>query len=147
VAQAAAFAAALQATVRDRDVAVARITALRDRLLDGLVAELGERVVVTAAPNGRRVHLAGGIAHVCLRDVESEALLFLLDAAGLRASAASSCSSGAQQHSHVLDAMGVAPDLAGGSLRLSLGHTTTGHDIDRALEIVPAAIAQLDRFG
>jgi cysteine desulfurase len=147
VAQAAAFAAALQATVRDRDVAVARITALRDRLLDGLVAELGERVVVTAAPNGRRDHLAGGIAHVCLRDVESEALLFLLDAAGLRASAASSCSSGAQQLSHVLNAMGVTPDLAGGSLRLSLGHTTTGDDIDRTLEIVPAAIARLDRFG
>jgi cysteine desulfurase len=147
VAQAAAFAAALQATVRDRDATVARITALRDRLLDGLVAQIGDRVVVTADPNGRRDHLAGGIAHVCFRDVESEALLFLLDAAGLRASAASSCSSGAQQHSHVLDAMGVAPDLAGGSLRLSLGHTTTGHDIDRALEIVPAAIGQLDRFG
>ncbi|MFQ5557325.1 MAG: cysteine desulfurase family protein [Acidimicrobiales bacterium] len=145
VAGAAAFAAALDDTVEGRPDEVARLTVLRDRLLDGLLAALGDRLVVSASPTGDRAHLAGGIAHLCLRGVESEALLFLLDAAGVRASAASSCSSGAQEPSHVLAAMGIGRELALGSLRLSLGHATTAGDVERALEVIPAAVARLDR--
>ncbi|MEZ5165300.1 MAG: aminotransferase class V-fold PLP-dependent enzyme [Acidimicrobiales bacterium] len=91
--------------------------------------------------------MAAGIAHVCIEGIEAEALLFLLDAQGLRASAASSCSSGAQDPSHVLAAMGVPRALAAGSLRLSLGHTTTAADIDAALDIIPAAVARLAAHG
>jgi len=87
------------------------------------------------------------MAHLMLAEVEAEALLFLLDAAGLRASAASSCSSGAQDPSHVLAAMGIDRQLAQGSLRLSLGHTTTDADIDAALEIIPPAVQQLRSRG
>lgn len=147
VAQAVSFAVALEETVTNRDTEVARLTALRDRLVDGLLAELGDRLVVTAAADGDRSHLAGGIAHVCLHDIESEALLFLLDEQGLRAAAASSCSSGAQEPSHVLAAMGVSRPLARGSLRLSVGHSTTEDEVERAIEIVSAAVARLDRFG
>ena len=147
VSQAAAFAAAIEEVTAGREAEVERVAALRDRLLDGLVEALGDRVVVSAAPDGDRSHLAGGFAHVCLRDVASEALLFLLDEEGVRASAASSCSSGAQDPSHVLSAMGISRELALGSLRLSLGHTSTVEDVERALTVIPDAVSRLDRFG
>ena len=147
VAGAVAFAAAVEATVANRNADSARIRVLRDRLIDGLLSAMPEQVVVTAAPDGSRNHIASGIAHVCLRGVEAEALLFLLDAEGIRASAASSCSAGAQEPSHVLAAMGVPRDLAVGSLRLSMGPSSTDSDIDAALRIIPAAVEQLSRFG
>ncbi len=147
VAGAAAFATAVVDTVRDRGVDVERIRRLRDSLIDGLGDRLGDRVLVTAAPGGDRDHIVAGIAHICLRDVEAEALLFLLDSHGLRASAASSCSAGAQEPSHVLASMGVAHELAVGSLRLSMGPSSTEADVAAALEIIPAAVERLTRFG
>ena len=145
VAGAAAFAAAATATVATRDESVARLGALRDRLVDGLAERLGEIVMPTVLRGGAPV--AAGVAHVMLADVEAEALLFLLDAAGLRASAASSCSSGAQDPSHVLAAMGIDRMVAQGSLRLSLGHTSTDADVDAALEIIPPAVERLRAHG
>ncbi len=147
VAGAVAFAAAVEETVREREADVVRIRALRDSLLDGLVAAMGDRVVITAAQAGSREHLVAGIAHICLRDIEAEALLFLLDSQGLRASAASSCSAGAQEPSHVLASMGVSRDLAVGSLRLSLGPSSSQDDIAAALEIIPEAVNRLTKFG
>jgi cysteine desulfurase len=82
---------------------------------------------------------------VCIEGVESEALLYLLDDANLCASAASACASGAMDPSHVLAAMGVPRATALGSLRLSLGHTTTSAEVDAAADIVVAAIARLRR--
>ena len=97
-----AMAAAMKATAASRDATVARIAALRDRLLDGLLAEVdGLRETV---PRDRKV---AGSAHVCIEGVENEALLFLLDREGVCASAASACSSGAMDPSHVLAAMGL----------------------------------------
>lgn len=147
VALASALAATLTATVAGRHEEVARLIVLRDRLFDGLAAALGDGVMVTAAPSGSRAHLCGGIAHVCLHEVDAEALIFLLDAEGLRASSASSCSSGAQQVSHVLEAMGAPLEWAKGSLRLSLGHFTTDADVDAALRIVPRAVERLRLFN
>lgn len=146
VALASAFAAALTCTVRERPEEVSRLTTLRDTLFDGLAAALGDDLMVSAAPAGDRGHLCGGIAHVCLRGIDAEALIFLLDSQGLRASSASSCSSGAQQVSHVLDAMGTPVEWSKGSLRLSLGHTTTEADVEAALEMIPAAVERLRRF-
>ncbi|MEY2437882.1 MAG: cysteine desulfurase, partial [Acidimicrobiaceae bacterium] len=77
----------------------------------------------------------------------SEALLFLLEEQGVLASAAASCASGAQDPSHVLAGIGVPRALARGSLRLSLGPTTTGDDIDRALAVIPPAVDRLRRVG
>jgi cysteine desulfurase len=145
VAGAAAFAAAATVTVSERDESIVRLGALRDRLVDGLADRLGEVVIPTVLRGGAPV--AAGVAHVMLADIEAEALLFLLDAAGLRASAASSCSSGAQDPSHVLAAMGVDRMVAQGSLRLSLGHTSTDADVAAALDIIPPAVERLRSHG
>lgn len=143
VAGAAAFAAAVDLTVAHRDIEVARLGELRDRLITGLVAQLGDTVIPTVVTLGDVDSVSAGIAHVMLAGVEAEALLFMLDVEGLRASAASSCSSGAQDPSHVLAAMGIDRELAQGSLRLSLGHTSTEADVAAALEIIPAAVTKL----
>ncbi|HYF46451.1 MAG TPA: aminotransferase class V-fold PLP-dependent enzyme, partial [Acidimicrobiales bacterium] len=99
--------------------------------------------VETGVVEGDRTGRAAGFAHLCFAGVEAEALLFLLDDAGVQASAASSCASGAAEPSAVLAAMGVPRELATGSLRLSLGWSTTDDEVDRALEVVPAAVARL----
>lgn len=147
VAGAAAFAAAVKATVERRPDEVVRLGGLRDRLVAGLVDRLGSVVVPTLLGRGHDSEVAAGIAHLCLDGVEAEALLFLLDAQGLRASAASSCSSGAQDPSHVLATMSVPRELAVGSLRLSLGHSSTSADVAAALEIIPPAVERLLSHG
>ena len=133
-----AMAAALGATDVERLDECARIAVLRDRLIGGLldtVADVRETVPVD-------VKVAGG-AHVCVDGIESESLLFLLDEEGLCASAASACASGAMEPSHVLAAMGVEPRWAGGALRMTLGRTTTEADVERAIDILAAAITKL----
>ena len=142
VAGAAAMAAAARATVAGRAAEQGRIAALRDRLADGLLAAVPD-AVETGIADGDRSGRAAGFCHLCLPGVEAEALLFLLDQAGLAASAASSCASGAAEPSAVLAAMGVPRDHAAGSLRLSLGWSSTDADVDHALEVVPTAVARL----
>jgi len=78
-----------------------------------------------------------------VEDVEGEALLFLLDRAGVCASAASSCASGAMEPSHVLAAMGIDPAWSGGAVRLSLGRTTADADVDRALDVFADVVPTL----
>ena len=131
------LASALQATDRERPNDGMRTIDLREHLIDG-ISRIGG--VHRTVPGDRAVP---GIAHVCIEGVESEALLFLLDEGGVCASAASACASGAMEPSHVLAAMGVPRALAAGSLRLSLGHTTTADDIGRAVEVVSAAIVRV----
>jgi cysteine desulfurase len=140
------LAAALDATVAQRVATSARIAVLRDRLADGLLAEV-PGAVETAVLGGDRSGVLPGICHLCIGGVDAETLLFLLEAEGVMASAASSCSSGAQQSSHVLAAMGVPPSVARGSLRLSLGWDSTGADVDAALRAVPAAVARVREFA
>ena len=133
-----AMAEAMRVTVATRTETVARVQALRDRLVDGLVAQVpGLRETV---PRDRKV---AGSAHVCVEGVENESLLFLLDRGGVCASAASACSSGAMDPSHVLAAMGVPREVAGGALRLSLGWASRDEDVDRVLEVLPAAVLRL----
>jgi cysteine desulfurase len=142
VAGIAGFAAALRAVAASRQAAAAHVAALRDRLGDGLLRAL-PGAVETGIERGDRRRRLPGTLHLCLPGVESEALLFLLDEAGVCASAASACASGAQQASHVLAAMGVPPETATGALRLTLGWTSTDADVDRALDVIPAAVARL----
>jgi cysteine desulfurase len=143
VASAVAFAVAAEAAAAERDDLVARAAGWRDHLVDAIRAAV-PGAIQSAAPDGRRDHLVAGIANLCLPSVDSEALLFLLEQDhGVLASAASSCASGAQEPSHVLAALGIDRALAGGSLRLSLGWSTTQADVDAAATAVPAAVAQL----
>lgn len=131
------FAAAVQASLDDRIERLARIDRLATRLLDGLIDQ-----VDGLAPTVSRSVRVPGIVHVCIPGITSEPLLFLLDEQSLACSAASSCASGAQGASHVLDAMAVdASNTA--PLRLSLGWSTTDADIDEALALIPAAVGRL----
>ncbi|MGH9178634.1 MAG: cysteine desulfurase family protein [Acidimicrobiales bacterium] len=132
------MAAAMRATVEGRDATVARVRTLRDRLADGLLSAL-PGTVETGTRGGR----VAGSCHLRFPGVESEALLVLLDDAGVCASAGSACASGAMEPSHVLAAMGVPRAEALGSLRLSLGVTTTADEVDVALKTVPEAVARL----
>jgi cysteine desulfurase len=140
VAGIAGLAAAMQAVVRDRADLVERAGALRDRLADGLLA-----TVPGTSETGDRSRKVAGICHLLFEGIESEALLVLLDRAGICASAASSCASGAMDPSHVLAAMGVPRDRAAGALRLSLGWTTTAAEVEHALAVIPEAVARLRR--
>ena len=136
------MAAAAQASAETRGGTVERVSGLRDRLAAGLRARI-PGLVETAVIDGERADRIAGTCHVCIPGIESEALLFLLDDAGISASAASSCASGAQDPSHVLAAMGIDRIVAAGSLRLSLGVTTSDADVDVALERIPTAIERL----
>ncbi len=135
-----AAAVALDLTDRDRVEENTRLAILRNALVTGLQDRLDG--VVETVP---REHKVAGSAHVCIGGIESEALLFLLDEAGVCASAASACASGAMEPSHVLAAMGVDRSVALGALRLTLGHTTTAADVDRAIDVVGASVDQLRR--
>lgn len=139
-------AAAAAATVARRADTVSRIAALRDRLVDGLLSSVTDAVETGTVDADRRTKVAGN-AHLCFVGVEAEALLVLLEDHGVHASAASSCSSGAQDPSYVLAAMGIDRRLAAGSLRLSLGWSSTDADVDLALDAVPAAVERLRVFS
>jgi cysteine desulfurase len=133
-----AMTEALVCTDAERTAEVGRIGALRDRLVGGLTGRLSG-VRETVPPSAK----VAGSAHVMFEGVESEALLFLLDEAGVCASAASACASGAMDPSHVLAAMGVERSWARGALRMSLGRTTTTADVDRALDVLADAVSTL----
>ena len=156
VAGIAGMAAAAEVATAKRQETVARVEKLRNRLADHLKAAVPDVIetgvvepgfsdaVVADALTDRSRKIAGS-CHLCFGGVESEELLFLLEREGVYASAASSCASGAFEPSHVLAAMGYHRDLAKGSLRLSLGSTTTEADIDKACAVIPNAVAQLRR--
>ena len=156
VAGIAGMAAAAEVAAAKRQETVARVEKLRNRLADHLKAAVPDVVetgvvepsfadaVVADALTDRSRKIAGS-CHLCFGGVESEELLFLLEREGVYASAASSCASGAFEPSHVLAAMGYHRSLAKGSLRLSLGSTTTEADIDKACAVIPNAVAQLRR--
>jgi cysteine desulfurase len=138
VAGATAMAAALDVTVASRAGEVARVAALRDRLVDGLLA-----AVPGAFENGDRAHKVAGNAHLGFEGVEAEALLVMLDDLGVYAAAGSSCSSGATEPSHVLAAMGIARDAALSSVRFSFGYPSTDDDVTVALDVVPEAVDKM----
>jgi cysteine desulfurase len=142
VAGAVALAEALRLTDIERADEVPRLAALRDTLVDRLVEALPDvRETVD------RAHKVAGSAHVCIRGVENEALLFLLDEGGVCASAASACAAGAMEPSHVLAAMGVEREWSAGALRLTLGHSTTLDDVERAIEVVVPAVQRVRSFA
>jgi cysteine desulfurase len=138
VAGAVGMAAALAATVEERATTVARVGDLRDRLGDGLAERVPGLV-----ESGRRRDRVAGILHVRLAGVEAEALVVLLDEAGIAVSAGAACSSGAVEPSHVLASMGLDPAESSSGVRFSLGVTTTDEDVDRALDRVPSAVDRL----
>jgi len=142
VAGIAALAVAAGLTLAERAEQVDRVRRLRDRLADGIIA-----AVPGTIETGNRAAKTANICHVCFEGIESEALLFLLEKADIMASAASSCASGAMEPSHVLEAMGFDRALAFGSLRLSLGYSSTEADVDAVLAALPPAVERLRERG
>ena len=142
-----ATAAALRETVEKRQAESARVGALRKALISAICAKVPDVLdtvsATTTSSSGESSSTVPGVAHLCFADVESEALLFLLDEAGVCASAASACASGAMEPSHVLRAMGVEPRFAMGALRLSFGHTTTEDDITHAVSAIVSSVSRL----
>ncbi|HVC14952.1 MAG TPA: aminotransferase class V-fold PLP-dependent enzyme [Acidimicrobiales bacterium] len=138
VAGAVGLATALAAAGREREGESVRVGALRDRLADGLLG-----AVPSAIEAADRKAVLPGHCHLCFAGVDREELVVLLDEAGVCVSAGAACASGALEPSHVLAAMGVPATVARGSIRFSLGHTTTPVDVERALAVVPEAVARL----
>ena len=138
VAGAVSMAAAARVAVDGLDDYRARVSALRDRLIDGVLASMDD-VYLNGADGDARLP---GNTHFTFRGCEGDALLMLLDAKGIECSTGSACTAGVAQPSHVLTAMGADPASARGSLRLSLGHTSTEADVDATLEVLPAAVAR-----
>src|SRR5881398_3683691 len=115
-----------------------RISALRDKLQQRLLQLVHQsRVNAGAAPR------TPNTTNLVFPGVEGEALLIALDLKGLACSTGAACSSGTVEPSHVLTAIGLPPEEARASLRFSLGRHTTSADVDFALNVVPAAVAQL----
>jgi cysteine desulfurase len=141
VAGAVGMATALELVAKERAAASTRVSALRDRLADGLLAAMpwAHRTVPVGVP------VLPGHLHLCLRGVDREELLVALGREGICASGGSSCASGALEPSHVLGAMGVEPELALGAVRFTLGYETSDEDVDRALGVVPRVAAALRR--
>jgi cysteine desulfurase len=138
VAGAVAMAAAARIAVDGLNGYRCRISALRDRLIDGVLDAIDD-IYLNGAVGAQRLP---GNAHFTFRGCEGDALLMLLDAKGIECSTGSACTAGVAQPSHVLIAMGADPASARGSLRLSLGHTSTEADVDAAIAVLPAAVAR-----
>jgi cysteine desulfurase len=136
------LAAATALAVERRDEVAARIVALRDELVAGVLDRVADVTV-----NGHPTRRLPGIANLTFSGCEGDALLMLLDARGVECSTGSACSAGVAQPSHVLTAMGAAPAAARGTLRFSLGHSSTGDDVAAALDAIVPAVERARRAG
>ena len=115
----------------------AKVIAMRDRLIQGL-SQIPYSIL-----NGSREKRLPGNVNFCFEGVSGESLLLLLDSRGICASSGSACASGALDPSHVLLSLGLAPEIAQGSLRISLDISNTEEEIDYMLEVIPQVVEQL----
>ena len=132
------MAAALKDACDHRQENMARVQAMRDRLIKGIEAQVSHCDL-----NGDRVNRLPGNVSFCFEGIEGESLLLLLDAHGVCASSGSACTSGSLDPSHVLLAIGRVHDVAHGSLRLSLSEYNTEEEIDHILQVVPQVVTYL----
>lgn len=130
-----AFAAAVEAAVAEQEEHARHLRALRDDLVERLVA-----AVPDAHVNGHPTSNLPGHVHVTFPGCEGDSLLMLLDGRGIECSTGSACSAGVPQPSHVLLAMGRGDDEARSSLRFTLGRTSTQHDVDRLIEAIAPVV-------
>lgn len=118
-----------------------RLSALRDRLVEGVLEQ-----VTDAQLTGHPTDRLPGHASLVFKNVESNLLLMHLDQRGIAASSGSACKVGDPKPSPILEALGYGPEWTRGGLRLTLGHSTTEDDIDAVLSALPDAIAQIRRI-
>ncbi len=114
-----------------------KVTAMRNRLIDGLKGIERSRI------NGDLEHHLPGTLNMCFEGIEGESLLLLLDAKGICASSGSACTSGSLDPSHVLLSIGVPVEIAHGSLRLSISEYNTMEQMDHIVKSVPEVVSYL----
>ena len=131
------MAAAFEEALVNMDQRAAQVTALRDRLIDGL----GQ--IPHSLLNGHRTERLPGNVSFCFEGIEGESLLLLLDDKGVEASSGSACTSGSLDPSHVLLALGRPHEIAHGSLRLTLSHETTKEEVDYMIDAVTQVVEYL----
>ena len=135
---AAGFAKAIELMLEDQAAEMVRLSGLRDKLVNGVLGAL-ENTQCTTDVEPRLPH----IASLLINGVEGEAMLLQLDNKGIAVSTGSACSSGSLEPSHVLLSIGLAPEIAHGSLRVTVGRYTTEEDVDYLLEVLPPIIERL----
>ena len=140
----AGLAVALRIAVNEQPDRAARLARLRDDLLVRVCAAVPDAVVNGAGAGPQRLP---GNAHLSFPGCEGDSLLMLLDARGVECSTGSACSAGIAQPSHVLLAMGCEEDRARGSLRFSLGHTSTPQDIEALADVIGGVVERARRAG
>lgn len=145
VSGAVGFAAALTKIAND-DGYISRLSELRDSLIAGVEHLVSDAQLRGADPRAGGVRLPGN-AHFTFPGCQGDSLLYLLDAAGISVSVGSACQAGVQEISHVLLAMGLDERTAVGSLRMTLGASTSPADIDAFLSALPAAVESARRAG
>lgn len=131
------MAAALEESVLHMDENIAKITAMREQLIEGLSK------IPHGKLNGDRNIRVPGTVNFCFEGIEGESLLLLLDDAGIAASSGSACTSGSLDPSHVLLAIGLPHEVAHGSLRLSICEYNTPEEIAHIIENVPKVVEYL----
>ncbi len=139
-----AFAVAAAACARGRAEEAARLAALRDDLVRQVLAAVPDAVLNGPAPGPGRLP---GNAHFSFPGCEGDALLMLLDANGIACSTGSACTAGVAEPSHVLLAMGADDSRARGSLRFSLGHTSSQRDVDALAAVIGEVTDRARRAG
>ena len=130
--------AAIEIAVAHMDEHAKKVTALRNRLIDGLLA-----AVPKSHLNGSRKNRLPGNANISFVGVEGESLLLRLDQAGIMASSGSACASASLDPSHVLMALGMRHEEAHGSVRLTLSEENTEEDVDYIIQTLPGIVASL----
>ena len=140
------LAAAGELAAKLREERVEQVAALRDDLVTRLRAAVPD-VVLGGDPDLTVAHRLPGNAHFSFPGCDGDALLLLLDAAGIECSTGSACSAGVPQPSHVLIAMGIPEALARGSLRFSFGHTSTAADVDAVLDVIGPVVDRARKAG
>ena len=131
---------AVEIRSRDMKAEAERVSALRDRMWEGIRARVAE-----VRLNGHSTERLPGTANICYRNVESESIVLGLDLKGIALSAGSACTAGSVEPSHVLVAMGVPLDWAMGAVRSSLGRSTTAEDVDYVVESVVEVVGKVRR--
>jgi cysteine desulfurase len=131
------MAAALEEATSQMSVTIPRVTAMRERLIEGLAKIPGSIL------NGDRERRLPGIVNFCFDGVDGETLVVLLSERGIMASSGSACMTGSREPSHVLTAIGRDEDMAKSALRLSIDDTNTEEEIDYILKTVPACVEYL----
>ncbi|MDQ3242288.1 MAG: cysteine desulfurase [Gemmatimonadota bacterium] len=137
VAAAVGLARAAELLIAEREADTRRLRELRQDLEQAIMESVPDAVI-----HGQKALRAPHVINISVPGTDSESLLMALDLKGIAASGGSACQSGSIMPSHVLEAIGVPPELAGAAVRMSLGALTTRACIDRVAEVFPALVAK-----